>query len=111
MSGLRWAEGRLRPSAWTAAAAAGALLAAGCATAPKTGRVTYVCERGPRLTVIFEGGRARLITPGGPPVELQRRRALTGFWYESSTHSIRGRGQALTYTVGRMTPMRCRAVS
>ncbi|WP_114952067.1 hypothetical protein [Sphingosinicella terrae] len=91
-------------------ACAGALVLAACETVPQRGRVTFQCERSGRITVIFQGERARLITPDGGFVELRRRRSRTGFWFESPTHSIRGRGNALSYTVGRMMPVRCTAV-
>jgi hypothetical protein len=110
MSGRRRAEGRRRSSTWATAAICGAAFLAGCATGPKTGRVTYECERGPRITVIFEGDRARLIRPDGPPVLLEKRRSLTGFRYESPTHSIQGRGTRLAFAIGRTMPMNCRAV-
>lgn len=107
MSGFRSAD---RARAGAVLAAGALLLLTACETTPDRGRLTYQCERGGRITVIFQGERARLITPDGGAVELRRRRSRTGFWFESPTHSIRGRGNALTYSVGRMMPVRCTAV-
>jgi hypothetical protein len=85
---------------------------AGCASAaPETRWVAYSCEGGPELSVVFMEDRAQLSVAGGAPIELPRRPAASGFLFETPTHSIRGEGPALTYTVGRMVPIQCRRIS
>lgn len=95
---------------WILVPLAGALLA-GCMGGPGERRARYSCDGGRQVSVIFSGGVARVFDGGGPPVVLDRRRARNGFWYESATHSIRGNGRMMTYTIGRMVPMRCRKIS
>ena len=94
---------------WSLVPLAGALLA-GCMGGPGERRARYSCDGGRLVSVIFSGGVARVFDGGGPPVVLDRRRARNGFWYESATHSIRGNGRMMTYTIGRMVPMRCRKI-
>ena len=85
---------------------------AGCAsTTPEARRVAYSCEGGPDLSIVFMGDRAQVSVAGGAPIELPRRPAASGFLFETPTHTIRGEGPALTYTVGRMVPIQCREVS
>lgn len=72
-------------------------------------RVTYTCDRGPGVTVVYAGDSARIESADGGSVTLAQRPAGSGSWYESPTHSIRGKGDEITYTVGRMVPMTCRA--
>ncbi len=94
-----------------------AMLLAGCATTkpPTTPpqderRVTYGCDRGPDLTVVYTEGQASIIgSDGSAAVVLPQRPSASGFWYETPTHSIRGKGDEVTYTVGRMVPMSCKA--
>nr|WP_295111329.1 MliC family protein [uncultured Caulobacter sp.] len=94
------------------------VLLAGCETdappkaAPpaETRRVTYGCDRGPDLTVVYGEGTASIIgSDGGAAVVLPQKPAASGVWYETPTHSIRGKGDEVTYTVGRMVPMTCKA--
>lgn len=94
------------------------VLVAGCATdtppatAPKTEshQVTYACDRGPDLTVVYAEGTASIIgSDGSAAVVLPQKPAASGTWYETPTHSIRGKGDEVTYTVGRMAPMTCKA--
>lgn len=94
---------------WILVPLVGALLA-GCMGGPGDRRARYSCDGGRQVSVIFSGGVARVFDGGGPPVVLDRRRARNGFWYESATHSIRGNGRMMTYTIGRMVPMRCRKI-
>jgi len=73
-------------------------------------RVTYSCDRGPGLTVVYERRAARIVTPGDDRgILLPQKRSGSGFFYQSATHSIRGKGDEITYTVGRMVPMTCRS--
>jgi membrane-bound inhibitor of C-type lysozyme len=84
------------------------MLAAGCVTEPPVHehRVTYVCDRGPPLTVIYAGDTATIAGDAGE-IPLQRKPAGSGIRYESVAHSIRGKGNTIIYTVGRMAPMTC----
>lgn len=95
-----------------------AILVAGCATtapatappAPEERRVTYGCDRGPDLTVVYAEGQASIIgSDGTAAIVLPQKPAASGVWYETATHSIRGKGDEVTYTVGRMAPMTCKA--
>ncbi len=85
----------------------------GCTTYAANGRerrVSYVCDRGPGILVSYSGSVAQLETGSGSLV-MTRRPSASGFWYESPTHSIRGKGDELVYTVGRMVPISCHAAS
>jgi len=86
-------------------------LLAGCKHRPPAMtemRVTYACDRAPGMIVEYSGKTARILTPASDAViELHRKPTGSGFWYESPTHSIRGKGKAITYSVGRMVPMKC----
>lgn len=85
----------------------------GCKATPEAmndKRVTYACDRAPGIIVVYSGDTARIVTPGSEDdVVLQRAPSGSGFAYESPTHSIRGKGKTITYTVGRMVPMTCTA--
>ena len=81
---------------------------AGCATIGPVRRVVYVCEGGTSLDVLYTGETARLMSTTGRPIVLKQRETASGFWYESPTHSLRGKGEEVTYTVGRMAPIKCR---
>lgn len=85
------------------------LLLAGCATTgePEERRVTFACDRGPDVTVVFAGTTATIETDDGP-VTLRQARVASGYLYESATHSIRGKGREMRYAIGRMAPMTCR---
>jgi hypothetical protein len=73
-------------------------------------QVTYACDRAPGIVVVYAGDTARIVTPGsGEDIVLPRKPAESGFWYESATHSIRGKRKQIVYTVGRMVPMTCTA--
>ena len=80
----------------------------GCATTGPVRRVSYVCQSGNALDVLYTGETARILATAGKPIVLRQRETGSGFWYESPTHSLRGKGQEVTYTVGRMAPMTCR---
>ena len=91
-----------------------AFLASGCMSmdddsAAAEQRITYSCDRGPGVTVVYAGETARIESADGQSVTLSRRKSGSGFWYESPTHTIRGDDREILYTVGRATPMMCRA--
>jgi membrane-bound inhibitor of C-type lysozyme len=82
---------------------------AGCAsiTGSNERRVTYACERGADLVVVFDDGAARIVNPDGSEIVLPSRETGSGFLYETPTHSLRGQGTEAIYTIGRMAPNRC----
>lgn len=69
-------------------------------------RATYSCDRGMDITVVYSGDSARVIEAGGEFV-LQRESSASGFSYISGTRSLRGKGDEITYAIGRMAPMTC----
>ena len=84
---------------------------AGCATTagdPAERRVEYACNYGPKLTVVYAPSVARIESADGV-VTLQQRPSGSGFWYESGTHSLRGKGDEITYVDRQMAPKVCRA--
>lgn len=85
----------------------------GCATHPSGGaaterRVSYTCEGGPDLTVVYGENVARVVQDDGSMLDLPEHETGSGVSYGTATHSIRGKGSELTYTVGRMVPRQCR---
>jgi len=81
----------------------------GCAsmTGSDERRVTFSCERGPDLNVVFDEHAARIVSPDGSEIVLPSRETGSGFLYETPTHSLRGQGTEAIYTIGRMAPNRC----
>lgn len=71
--------------------------------------VRYRCGNGPALVVAFAGETARIVEGNGAGAELRQRPAASGFWYETGPRSLRGKGDEITYTVGRMAPIVCQA--
>lgn len=92
------------------------ILAASCATAPPpplpaARTVHFTCENGPRLTVVFEGNTAIVTPEGGDPITLPQSVTADGFMYMTPQHSLRGKGDDVTWTVGRMVPIQCKVAS
>ena len=86
---------------------------AGCSTVAgdtSERRVVYSCTYGPNLTVVYAPSVARIESPEGT-VTLRQRTSGSGFWYESATHSLRGRGDEITYQDRQMAPKQCRAMT
>jgi len=71
--------------------------------------VRYTCTNGPALVIAYAGETARIVEGNGAGAELRQRPAASGFWYETGPRSLRGKGDEVTYTVGRMAPITCRA--
>lgn len=82
-------------------------VAAGCARAPEERRVAFACENGTEIEVVFAGDEARITRPGARPMVLRQRPAGSGYWYESATHGLRGKGREVMYTIGRAAPVTC----
>ena len=71
---------------------------------PRIADQSPVARAWTEIVVVFAGDTARIESETGPPIVMQRRPSASGFWYESGTHSIRGAGDEITYTIGRMAP-------
>jgi membrane-bound inhibitor of C-type lysozyme len=85
---------------------------AGCSTitgGASERRVAYACNYGPNLTITYAGAVARIQSADGT-VTLRQRPSGSGFWYESATHSLRGKGDEISYADRQMAPKQCRAV-
>lgn len=96
------------------AAALAATLLAGCASTgsgpPQTRRVDYICQGGERVTVVFMPRIARIVSVE-PPIEMPQLASGSGFRFGTVTNTIEGQGNHMTWTRGRMAPVRCREVS
>lgn len=85
----------------------------GCSTLggdaePGPRRINYDCNYGPRLTITYAGSTAVIESSDGV-VTLDRRPSASGFWYQSATHSLRGSGNEISYTMRQMAPRLCQA--
>lgn len=69
------------------------------------GRTTYDCD-GVALTVVYEDDEAAVTWSGGHD-ELDRHATDSGFWFASSTNTLRGRGNSLTWTQEGRSPRLC----
>ncbi|GAA4745330.1 hypothetical protein GCM10023264_08410 [Sphingomonas daechungensis] len=83
----------------------------GCETAPPpppaARTVHFTCENGPPLTVVFEGDTATVTPDGGQAIVLPQAPSGSGFSYMTPQNSLRGKGNDVTWTVGRMVPIQC----
>lgn len=80
----------------------------GCATATEgRGPVTYHCQDGKKITVVFGPNSARILSRGSQPIVLPQIMTVTGFAYETPQNSIRGTRTEVTFTQGRMMPQTC----
>jgi membrane-bound inhibitor of C-type lysozyme len=101
----------MRAVALTIAVSAAGLLAAGCETTPPppaSRSVHFACDNGSSLNVLFENGQATVTPAGGEPLVLPQSIAADGFLYITPQHSLRGKGNEVTWTVGRMVPTNCK---
>jgi len=90
---------------------AAGLLAAGCETTPPPSparSVHFACDNGSALDVVFAGDQATVTPAGGEPVVLPQAMAADGFLYATPQHSLRGKGDEVTWTVGKMVPTSCK---
>ena len=86
------------------------ILVTGCATAPPPSAprtAQFTCNNGQSLTVVFEGDKATVTPEGGEAIVLPQAPSGSGFLYMTPQHSLRGKGDAVSWTVGRMVPMQC----
>ena len=77
-----------------------ALVPAGAADA-KPIKAKYYCNKGQTLRVVFQGNKAVVTPKGGEPITLKQGMAADGFYYAKGKYSLRGRGNAATWTAGR----------
>lgn len=77
-----------------------ALVPAGAADA-KPIKAKYYCNKGQTLRVVFQANKATVTPKGGEPVTLKQGMAADGFLYAKGKYSLRGRGNAATWTAGR----------
>ena len=91
---------------------AAGILIGGMIPASASGReikAKYTCNKGQKLTVVFEGKKATVTPKGGKAVTLRQAMAADGFFYTKSKYSLRGRGNTATWTVGSHKPLNCHA--
>jgi membrane-bound inhibitor of C-type lysozyme len=81
---------------------------AGTSSASEPTAVRFVCERGTVLSIRFEEEAALVDTGSGEPLRLPQEPSGSGFRYGTPRHMIVGKGDDLTWTVGRMVPEKCR---
>lgn len=87
------------------------LLAACAAPGPATPparNVAYACEDGTVLRVRYVSEGARVTLPDGQEVLLPQQPTASGTWYATAQHTLRGKGDEATWTVGRRVPTNCR---
>lgn len=77
----------------------------------KVREVIYQCDQLPQLRVSYaqDGAQASVALPSGKLVVLPARPVASGFLYATPQHSLRGKGDEVTFTIGRRTPMQCRS--
>jgi len=101
----------MRAAAITIAVSAAGMFTASCQTtppSPASRSVHFVCDNGSSLSVLFEGNQATVTPAGGDPLVLPQAMAADGFLYMTPQHSLRGKGDEVTWTVGRMVPTTCK---
>ena len=87
----------------------------GCSAAPtpntphETLNSVYRCDNGTPLRVSYD--RTSDIAIVNELVSLSPAPSASGFHYRTDGHDLRGKGNEITWTAGRMTPLRCTAIS
>ncbi len=71
--------------------------------------MAYSCESGQELTVAYResGSAVQVQAADRPMVKLISRPAKSGFRYGDSRHELRGEGDAVTWQIGKKSPVRC----
>ena len=82
---------------------------AGCASisGSEERRVTYGCERGADLIVVFDDSAARIVNPDGSEIVLPSRPPARASCTKRRPIRFAGKGTEAIYTIGRMAPIRC----
>ena len=72
-------------------------------------QVAYSCESGQELTVAYResGSAVQVQAADRPMVKLISRPAKSGFRYGDSRHELRGEGDAVTWQIGKKSPVKC----
>lgn len=70
--------------------------------------IKYACDGGTLLTVSFSESSAELTLPDGVKVSLPQQQAASGFWYSNGRYELRGKGEEMQFSIGRMAPVLCR---
>lgn len=88
------------------------LALAGCKTPSGPGVSTYLeCERGTRLQIDRLGKSSITVRVNGDaPFRLPKVPAASGIAYSDARHTLRNKGAAFTWTMGRMVSEECRQV-
>lgn len=73
--------------------------------------VNYQCDQWPQLQVSYaaDGSQASVALPSGKALLLPAKQVTSGFLYATPQHSLRGKGDEVTFTIGRRMPMHCRS--
>ena len=103
-----------RQALFTAALLALSGFAAAAEPPANTARVVnYQCDQWPQLQVSYaaDGSQASVALPSGKALLLPAKPAASGFLYETPQHSLRGKGDEVTFTMGRRMPMHCRSAT
>lgn len=93
-----------------APSSAPAVAAAPLIPAPAITTVNYVCDDQTTLRVRFDQAAemAYVSQPDGVELRLPQQRAASGIWYATPQHTLRGKGDEATWTVGRRVPTQCK---
>lgn len=68
----------------------------------------FQCNNGETLSISFYTTRqVAVLVRNGDKIELPQQRSGSGFIYSNGPNTIRGKGNNLTVTIGRMMPLEC----
>lgn len=74
----------------------------------KSTTVTYHCQRGESIDVLFTSSAA-ILTRNSEQHTLAQQPTASGFLYSNGKISIRGKGDNIILEIGRMAPLDCSA--
>lgn len=74
----------------------------------KSTTVTYHCQRGESIDVLFTSSAA-ILTRNSEQHTLAQQPTASGFLYSNGKISIRGKGENIILEIGRMAPLDCSA--
>lgn len=87
-------------------------LLAACAAQPPSslplGAVIYDCDNGTVLRARLEGKTADIALGNGTHVRLPNRHPVSGIWYGTSEHDLRGKGDEVHWTVTNRPRLTCK---
>lgn len=67
----------------------------------------FHCQDGTILSIHFHDQQATVVTPDGTVITLPQQPSASGFWYSTGRHELRGKGNEITWTIGRRVPVTC----